>query len=125
MLLTLTFSMVWNWIWQERPSQLLTLSIPLLKRVLEVMVMLMLSFLKVPDPGAQADRSSEPEMDVSQVVPEVRTFSTHTGRFHRSGFDQCSRYFHTTCLCDESPSSIFERSTPFSHEDSSVGDHKR
>ena len=47
MLLTLTFSMLWNWIWQERPSQLLTLSIPLLKRVLEVMVMLMLSFLKV------------------------------------------------------------------------------
>ena len=25
-----------------------------------------------PDPGAQADRSSEPEMAVSQVVPEVR-----------------------------------------------------
>ena len=39
--------------------------------------------------GAQAGRSSEPEMVVSQVVPEV-TFSTHTGRFRHSGFDQCS-----------------------------------
>ena len=57
-------------------SHLLTLSIPqsttiLCRKVLGAMVMLKLSSQKV-HPGAQADRSSEPAMAVSQVVPEVR-----------------------------------------------------
>ena len=75
-----------------------------------------------PGPDAQADRS--PDMADSQVVFEVRP-SARTGRFRHSGFDQCSRHLHTTSLCDESPSSISQRSVPFSHEDSFVGDHQR
>ena len=77
MLQAMMFSMLWNWIWQGRHSQLLTLwilwfTMILFRRVLGAMVMLKLSSSEGPDPDAQADRSPEPDMADSQVVPEVR-----------------------------------------------------
>ena len=57
-----------------------------------------------------------------------------TGQKSSQAQDQGLRFWQTkshaiivtrSFACDESPSSISERSIPFSHEDSSVGDHQR
>ena len=74
-----------------------------------------------PDPDAQADRSPEPDM--ADVVPEVRPSARTQAGF--AALDLINvRHLHTTSLCDESPSSISQRSVPFNHEDSFVRDHQ-